>query len=65
MATIRGPFRQSDPERRAARDRRSCCLAEAADHDFGLFAGQLHLQLRFLSDDGLVQHHVIEHAASA
>ena len=37
--------------------------ADAADHHVGEVADQLHLLLRLQADDGLVQHHVVQHAA--
>src|ERR1035437_10236195 len=37
--------------------------AEAADQHLGFLARLLHLQLGFLADHGLVEHHVIQHAA--
>ena len=48
--------RQREPAEIAA-------AAEAANHHLGLFSGLLHLQFGLLADHGLVQHHVVQHAA--
>ena len=50
------------------REAQSCeiaAAAEAADHHVRLGAGHLHLCDRLLPDDGLVQDHVVQHAAQA